>query len=45
MFRDNLTRCIRLGARIACVAVALTEAPAGAVVGPSESGARFADHW
>ena len=44
MFRDNLTRT---GGRLALcvfVAVALSAAPAGAVVGPSESGARFADH-
>ena len=43
MFRDNLTRRTPLGALTAIVA-ALSGAPAGAVVGPSESGARFADH-
>ena len=44
MVRDNLTCLARLGARIAFAAAALSAAPAGAVVGPSESGARFADH-
>ena len=43
MFRNNLTRRTRLGALVA-FAAALSGAPAGAVVGPSESGARFADH-
>lgn len=43
MFRDNLTRLRRRGA-FAAVAAALWAAPADAVVGPSESGARFADH-
>jgi hypothetical protein len=44
MFRDNLTRLARLGAWVALVATALSTAPAAAVVGPSESGARFADY-
>ncbi len=44
MIRDNLIRLGRLGALFALVAAALSAAPAGAVVGPSESGARFADH-
>ena len=44
MFRNNLTRRTRLGAWVAFVVAALSAAPAGAVVGPSESGARFADH-
>jgi hypothetical protein len=44
MFRDNLTRIGRLGALFALAAAILSAAPAGAVVGPSESGARFADH-
>jgi secreted trypsin-like serine protease len=43
MFRDNLTRQARLGGLVA-FAAALSGAPASAVVGPSESGARFADH-
>ncbi len=43
MCRDNLTQRTRLGALVA-FAAALSGAPAGAVVGPSESGARFADH-
>ncbi len=41
---DNLTRLGRLGALFALIAAALSVAPARAVVGPSESGARFADH-
>lgn len=44
MVRDNLTRRARLGVRFALLVAALSAAPAGAVVGPSESGARFADH-
>ena len=44
MVRDNLTRWRRLGAQIAVFVAALAGAPAGAVVGSSESGARFADH-
>jgi len=44
MFRDNLIRIGRLGALFALAAAILSAAPAGAVVGPSESGARFADH-
>ena len=44
MIRDNLIRLGRLGALFALVAAALSAAPAGAVVGPSELGARFADH-
>ena len=45
MFRDNLTRFGRLGAlRALILAAALSAGPADAVVGPSESGARFADH-
>ena len=40
MFCDNLTRLARLGAVVAV----LSAAPARAVVGPSESGARFANH-
>ncbi len=44
MIRDNLTRLVRRGALFALIAAALSAAPARAVVGPSESGARFADH-
>jgi hypothetical protein len=44
MFRDKLTRRIRFGAQAAVFAAILAGSPAGAVVGPSESGARFADH-
>jgi len=44
MVRDNLTQIGRRGAIIALVAAALSVGPAGAVVGPSESGVRFADH-
>ena len=44
MVRDNLIRRTRLGALVAFVAATLSGAPAGAVVGSSESGARFADH-
>jgi hypothetical protein len=44
MFRDNLTQVGRRGALIALLGAALSGAPAQAVVGPSESGARFADH-
>jgi hypothetical protein len=44
MFPDNLTRWTRPGAWIAVFVAAFAAAPAGAVVGPSESGARFADH-
>ena len=44
MFRDKLTRRIRLGARAVFIAAVLSGSPASAVVGPSESGARFADH-
>jgi hypothetical protein len=44
MVRDNLIRIGRRGALVVFVAAALSGAPAGAVVGPSESGARFADH-
>jgi hypothetical protein len=44
MFRDNLTQRPRLGAWVAFVAAVLWGASAAAVVGPSESGARFASH-
>jgi len=44
MIRDNLTRLGRRGAIFALISAALSAAPAAAVVGPSESGARFADH-
>jgi len=43
MLRDNLTRWTQLGG-LAAFAAVLAGAPASAVVGPSESGARFADH-
>ncbi len=44
MVRDNLNRFGRRGAIFALIAATLSAAPAGAVVGSSESGARFADH-
>ncbi len=44
MFRDILTRGTRRGVLVAFLAGVAAAAPAGAVVGPSESGARFADH-
>jgi len=44
MFRDILTQKARRGAAVAVLSATVAAAPAEAVVGPSESGERFADH-